>query len=154
MSLPRGTEPYIAPQSLNIEQLTPFNAVVGVCVPFFLLIFVLQTRAGMRAVRRIGDLIEGAMGRWSDSSPSRHERRLQLQQQLLQAAESQAAVVGARRRMSLRRGEKRRKASVAAGPSTSRVVNGLAMPAQQRATWWVRLRRKEENAAGLNGLIV
>lgn len=129
------------------------NLVVGVCVPFFLLIFVLQTRAGMRAVRRIGDFIEGNMGMWSDRSRSRHERRLQLQQQLLQAAESQAAVVGGRRRMSLRRGGKRRKAS-AAGLSTNGVVNGAFVPAQQRGKWWVRLRRKEETSAGQNGLIV
>ncbi|KAL2278029.1 hypothetical protein FJTKL_14990 [Diaporthe vaccinii] len=126
---------------------------VGVCVPFFLLIFVLQTRAGMRAVRRIGDFIEGNMGTWSDRSRSRHEKRLQLQQQLLQAAESQAAVVGGRRRMSLRRGAKRRKAS-AAGLSTNGVVNGVFVPAQQRGKWWVRLRRKEETSAGQNGLIV
>lgn len=127
---------------------------VGVCVPFFLLIFVLQTRAGMRAVRQIGDYIEGNMGRWSDRSRSRHERRLQLQQQLLQAAESQAAVVGGRRRMSLRRGAKRRKASVAGLPTNNGVVNGVFVPAQQRGKWWVRLRRKEEISAGQNGLIV
>ncbi|POS71483.1 hypothetical protein DHEL01_v210118 [Diaporthe helianthi] len=127
---------------------------VGVCVPFFLLIFVLQTRAGMRAVRQIGDLIEGQVGRWSDGSLSRHERRLQLQQQLLQAAESQAAAVGGRRRMGLRRGTKQRKASAAAGPPTSGAVNGISVPAQRRAKWWVPLRRKEENMAGQNGLIV
>lgn len=127
---------------------------VGVCVPFFLLIFVLQTRAGMRAVRRMGDLIEGNVARWSDRSLSRHEKRLQLQQQLLQAAESQAAVAGGRRRMSLRRGAKRRKASAAAGHPTNGVVSGVSVPAQQRGKWWARLRRKEENTAGQNGLIV
>lgn len=119
---------------------------VGVCVPFFLLIFVLQTRAGMRAVRRIGDFIEGNMGRWSDRSRSRHEKRLQLQQQLLQAAESQAAVAGGRRRMSLRRGTKRRKASAAGLPT-----NRGPIPAQQTGKWWAHLRRKEETQ---NGLIV
>ncbi|KKY30976.1 putative gtpase-activator protein for ras-like gtpase containing protein [Diaporthe ampelina] len=108
---------------------------VGVCVPFFLLIFVLQTRAGMRAVRQIGDFIEGNMGRWSDRSRSRHERRLQLQQQLQQAAESQTTVVGGRRRMSLRRGPKRRKASTAGLP-TNGVINGVSVPAQQRGKWW------------------
>lgn len=126
---------------------------VGVCVPFFLLIFVLQTRAGMRAVRQIGDFIEGNMGRWSDRSRRRHERRLQLQQQLLQAAESQSAVVGGRRRMSLRRGTKRRKASTA-GLATNGVINGVSVPVQQRAKWWARLRSKEETTAGQDGLPV
>lgn len=107
----------------------------------------------MRAVRQIGDFIEGNVGRWSDRSRSRHEKRLQLQQQLLQAAESQASVVGGRRRMSLRRGTKRRKAS-AAGVATNGVVNGGFVPAQQRGKWWVRLRRKEEISATQNGLIV
>lgn len=127
---------------------------VGVCVPFFLLIFVLQTRAGMRAVRKFGDFIEGNMGSWSDRSHSRHERRLQLQQQLQQAAESQAAVVGGRRRMSLRRGNKRRKASVAGLATNGVVMNGVPVSAQQRGKWWVRMRRKEETTAVHNGLIV
>lgn len=126
---------------------------VGVCVPFFLLIFILQTRAGMRAVREIGDFIEANMGRLSDRSRSRHERRLQLQQQLMQAAESQASVVGGKRRMSLRRGNKRRKAS-AGGPQTNGVINGVAVPVQQKGKWWVRMRRKEEATALQNVLIV
>ncbi|KAI3402059.1 hypothetical protein diail_4033 [Diaporthe ilicicola] len=125
---------------------------VGVCVPFFLLIFILQTRAGMRAVRELGDFIEANMGRWSDRSRSRHERRLQLQQQLMQAAESQASVVGGKRRMSLRRGNKRRKAS-AAGLQQG-VINGVAVPVQQKGNWWVRMRRKEKVIVVQNGLIV
>ncbi|KAJ0114398.1 hypothetical protein J7T55_010787 [Diaporthe amygdali] len=126
---------------------------VGVCVPFFLLIFILQTRGGMRAVRKIGDFIEANMGRWSDRSRSRHERRLQLQQQLMQAAESQASAVGGKRRMSLRRGTKRRKTGIA-GPQASGVINGVSVPVQQKGKWWVRLRGKEESTAVHNGLIV
>ncbi|KUI56309.1 hypothetical protein VP1G_03748 [Cytospora mali] len=151
---------------------------VSVCVPFFLLIFILQTRAGMRAVKKVGDFTERNMGRWSDRSRSRHERRLQLQQQLMQAAESQrqSSVVsivggggggggagagtgggGGRRRVSLRRGGKKRRLS---GGSNDNGVGGLepmvfidGLPVGQER-WWAWRRKKAEdmlgNQTGLN----
>ncbi|KUI72400.1 hypothetical protein VM1G_08006 [Cytospora mali] len=150
---------------------------VAVCVPFFLLIFILQTRAGMRAVKKVGDFTERNMGRWSDRSRSRHERRLQLQQQLMQAAESQrqSSVVsiiggrgggggggagtgggGGRRRVSLRRGKKRRLSGGSNDNGVGRLepmvfIDGLPV-GQER--WWAWRRKKAEdmlgNQTGLN----
>jgi hypothetical protein len=138
---------------------------VSVCVPFFLLIFILQTRAGMRAIKALGDFIEGNLLRWSDRSRSRHERRLQLQQQLVQAAESQqlqqqqqaSTSSAGRRRMSLRRGaRKTRPQGGDGGGGGPGQGNGAAvepmgividgMPVEQADNkWWGWRRKKEED---------
>ncbi|ROW02459.1 hypothetical protein VMCG_06145 [Cytospora schulzeri] len=135
---------------------------VAVCVPFFLLIFILQTRAGMRAIKKLGDLIERNMGRWNDHSRNRHERRLQLQQQLVQAAESQeqqqqaaaaaSSAVG-RRRMSLRRGGRKTRQGGAGGGKpghgngaaieSMRVIDGVSV--EQADKWWGWRRKKGED---------
>lgn len=137
---------------------------VAVCVPFFLLIFILQTRAGMRAIKALGDFIEGNLGRWSDRSRIRHERRLQLQQQLVQAAETQqqkqlqqqgaasSSSSAGRRRMSLRRGA--RKARQEGGGGGTGHGNGAAvepmgiidgLSVEQAEKWWAWRRKKGED---------
>lgn len=150
---------------------------VSVCVPFFLLIFILQTRAGLRAIKRLGNLIARNMGLWNDRSRTRHERRLQLQQQLVQAAESQrlsspssSSVVGVGlgagsgaggRRVSLRKGRVRRPGGAppaqqhdkaAVGFQTMETIDGV--PDQQGWWPWGWRRKKAEDmlrkSTGLN----
>jgi len=55
---------------------------VAVCIPFFLLILILQTRAGMEAVKKVGVLVETYIGGWGDRAQHRRERRMQQLQQL------------------------------------------------------------------------
>lgn len=149
---------------------------VSVCVPFFLLIFILQTRAGMRAIKALGDFIEGNLGRWSDRSRSRHERRLQLQQQLVQAAESQqlqlqqqqaATSAAGRRRMSLRRGARKTRPQGAdggvGGPGHGNgaavdpmgiVIDGLPVEQADNKWWGWRRKKGEDMLAGQTVLSV
>lgn len=125
---------------------------VAVCVPFFLLTFILQTRAGMRAVKKLGDFVEGNMGRWNDHSRSRHERRVQLQQQLVQAAEQQqqapSLAAGRRRRISLGKvkggGNLAGLNGVVVEPMG--VIDGLAVP--QADKWWGWRRKRAEDMLG------
>ncbi|KAJ4387895.1 hypothetical protein N0V93_008498 [Gnomoniopsis smithogilvyi] len=53
---------------------------VVVCVPFFVLIFVLQTHAGMSLYRRLVLTMKGWIESWKRSAASRREKRTQLQQ--------------------------------------------------------------------------
>lgn len=167
----------LSPETKSVFGITEFTisaddwrfpvTMVSVCVPFFLLIFILQTRAGMRAIKALGDFIEGNLGRWSDRSRSRHERRLQLQQQLVQAAESQqlqqqqqaaTSSSAGRRRMSLRRGARKTRPQGGGGGGGSGpghgngaavdamgiVIDGLPVE-QADNKWWGWRRKKGED---------
>lgn len=69
---------------------------LSVCVPFFLLILVLQTRAGMEALRRVGSAVDGYVRGVGDRANDRRERRrlqhiVAAQQQLQQQQQIRAA---------------------------------------------------------------
>ncbi|KAK7745892.1 hypothetical protein SLS53_002611 [Cytospora paraplurivora] len=133
---------------------------VSVCVPFFLLIFILQTRAGMRGVRRVGDLLERVLGRLRGRGRDGDERRLQLQQQLVQAAESKRSVVSPgggrrgkmRRRVSRRMGKKEVRGGGTPGGTlevvqkpTGSVEGTLCDDEKKEESWWERRRGKAED---------
>lgn len=53
---------------------------VAVCVPFFILIFVLQTHAGMSLYKRLGLLITSLREKLRRKAVARREKRTQIQQ--------------------------------------------------------------------------
>lgn len=71
---------------------------VAVCIPFFVLIFVLQTHAGMSLAKRARVTIVGG---WKKHSRSRREKRSQLQHAAMIRRQSCASSVYADRRESL-----------------------------------------------------
>lgn len=73
---------------------------IAVCVPFFVLIFVLQTHAGMSLYRRLSLSIKGWRESWKRNIASRRERRSQLQRTEIIRRQSCATTVVAGKRES------------------------------------------------------
>ncbi|KAJ9148616.1 GTPase-activator protein for ras-like GTPase containing protein [Pleurostoma richardsiae] len=118
---------------------------VAVCIPFFLLILILQTRAGMEAVKKVGVLVETYIGGWGDRAQHRRERRMQQLQQLhahaVASEEAHSAAGGGSRKA---RFKKRRRLS-RKGPSVE-VVDGVAFERRsvgsEKQPWWPWRRKK------------
>lgn len=111
---------------------------VTVCIPFFVLIFILQTRAGSDAVKKLGNFVENHIGRWSDRSRSRHERRLQLQQQL-QAAGASNDTASSIANMGRRKRFGRKKKKRGESQKQMEVINGVpngSVDGDPGVTWW------------------
>lgn len=53
---------------------------IAVCVPFFILIFVLQTHAGMSLYRRLRLYVTSFREKWRRNATARRDRRNQIQQ--------------------------------------------------------------------------
>lgn len=74
---------------------------ITVCVPFFILIFVLQTHAGMSIYKRIRVSIGKYLDSWKKHSRTRREKRSQLQHAAMIRKQSSASAVFPGRRESL-----------------------------------------------------
>ena len=121
---------------------------VCVCVPFFLLIFGLQTRAGMRAIKRAGKYLSG------DGAQRRREKKLQMLAARVQADIGRnGSTSGSRKRgMWGRRGRRmggREEGGIGIVEDGEGVAVGSEKRGREREWWrWAR-RRPGQGRAGI-----
>lgn len=134
---------------MNMITIDPNNwrfvvTMIAVCVPFFILIFILQTHTGMSLYRRVRQHIKGHRERRRQRAFARQEQRSQLQRTEMIRRQSCATTFVAEKRESVWKFDSAGggTVSVAAGELPSRGGG------ESRRGWWARWRRGAEDSVG------
>lgn len=130
---------------MNVIEISPNDwrfvvTMIGVCVPFFILIFIMQTHAGMSLFRRVRLYVKGFGESRRQKATARREQRSQLQQTEMIRRQSCATTVVAGKRESVWDFDSN---AAACGGTAER---SLRLADRWRA-WWTGRKAATEDAA-------